>query len=172
MLTLIFLTACTSGSLPMAPEDAADTGTLAPADTEDTGPEEVDTGNPQPQAWVATLALRSVTGTWCHESVTETGIELTWEPDFAADLAACPGCDRLFLVCTETLDVCGGVVRLPGPNIRGVAFTGDRADVYDLRDGSWTYLGSGWHRGPSFSYIYENEGLEFTGIVEMVDQEF
>ncbi len=106
--------------------------------------------------------------TWfgeCEDTLIETGIEVTNDPDAQDAAAACPQCRRLFWVEMDKDSLCEGNnfrgFPVASPVLRGIEFPGGSDHVlYSIgqRDnGSWVAfeLASGELAGDTYEYEYD-----------------
>ena len=146
--------------------DTVDTGdTGAPPPVSDTALTE--TVEPGPPGWDGE---RDFTFDDCQEAVFEEGVEITHDPDYAAQVEACEGCDLVFRVEVEPDRICTHVddgpdwltngFEITSPVYRGLIFDGDEVVIYEIRrpwGNNWSAseYAEGAVEGDTFEYTYE-----------------
>ena len=170
-----------------APQDTAveadtdtDSDTDVDTDTDTDSDVDTDTEPPGPLTWTGTRDY--VFYNWqgdetCQDTLPETGVEVTDDPDYADAVASCATCDHVFLI-TVTPDVlCDGQLQWGGipvtsPAYRGLWFLGgDDANVVDIRRGrggsySAETLAEGTFSAPLLEYAYERDPTGYSYDVE------
>lgn len=109
---------------------------VTPVDTGDTG----DTGLPVEDEPVRWVGERAFTFDWCEDTVSEAGVEITADPEWADAVSTCGQCQQVFLVEMSPESLCQGVVPLETPAIRGLIWGEHGADIYAISeaDGGWS----------------------------------
>ena len=177
---LVLLSGCGPANAVIA--DSSDTDVVVDTDV-DTEPD-TDSAPPPPDAsWEGEREFwfPSILGAPCDAEVDEIGVAVTDDPDWAEAVAACTGCDDVYLVEVAPGAICpeqvpgGQGFQVPSPILRGLDFHGAAVTIYDLGRQFGAYvpreLAVGVRSGDVITYEYEGSifGAAYTatGYVEL-----